>query len=186
MTKLRLTATLGCLIVSLFLLGCETGDDDSGGNGSSLCRDADGDGFYTGKCDANYLKVNDCNDDDPAVNPGEQEICGNQKDEDCDGEDVSGDGEPCDDCGQVCYLIFGPVCVDDGEGGYCYEGNDCFANAKCEPILCHLDLKPSTGNIDPNSECAQVHPGCVDACPEQDPGDDGGGDSEPGFPGEGP
>lgn len=61
--------------------------------------DNDGDG---------YPQSSDCNDEDPSINPGAAEVCGNNIDEDCDDiaapcpeppEDKDGDGSPVDsDC----------------------------------------------------------------------------------------
>jgi hypothetical protein len=50
-------------------------------------RDADGDGNPDGRC----VMGGDCDDTDPSVFTGHPEICGNRKDDDCDGEiDESG------------------------------------------------------------------------------------------------
>jgi hypothetical protein len=68
------------------------------------------------------------------------------------------------DYNRPCNLMFAPVCVQTAAGTNCYEGNDCPAQARCELILCGLDLD-ETGNIDPASSCAQAHPGCLDPCP---------------------
>jgi hypothetical protein len=45
-------------------------------------RDADGDGYPDGHCQAG----GDCDDNDPTVNPGHVEVCGNMKDDNCDGQ----------------------------------------------------------------------------------------------------
>jgi hypothetical protein len=44
-------------------------------------RDADGDGVPDGHC----VMGGDCDDSDPTVYPGHVEVCGNKKDDDCDG-----------------------------------------------------------------------------------------------------
>jgi hypothetical protein len=53
----------------------DTGPEDSGDTDAMVCEDLDGDGWET--CDG------DCDDGDPAVNPGATEVC-NGKDDDCD------------------------------------------------------------------------------------------------------
>lgn len=64
-------------------------------------RDADGDGDPVRNCGGG-----DCDDDDPLVSSQSAEICGNERDDDCDGDvDESGCGKPahdrCDDALQV-------------------------------------------------------------------------------------
>ncbi len=69
---------------------------DSGPNVSGCVpfyADHDGDGYGSGdpvcQCGATGVytatKTGDCADNDPKVNPGEKELCGNQKDDDCNG-----------------------------------------------------------------------------------------------------
>lgn len=74
-------------------------------NGLQICTDSDGDGFSG---DGGECGPVDCDDSDPNVNPGAEEVC-NGMDDDCDGviDDVDADldgyiaeecgGEDCDD-----------------------------------------------------------------------------------------
>jgi hypothetical protein len=77
---------------------CGGGDDDCDGladEGSNIYYvDADGDGFGTSSTISSVCEVapngyagvpGDCDDTDANVNPDEEEICGNLKDDDCDG-----------------------------------------------------------------------------------------------------
>jgi eukaryotic-like serine/threonine-protein kinase len=59
----------------------------SGSDGSSNCRDNDGDGFGMG-CSAG----DDCNDSDSTIHPQSQEVC-NNRDDDCNG--LVDDGANC-------------------------------------------------------------------------------------------
>lgn len=54
--------------------------------------DIDGDGYFDKASDCGFDGL-DCDDNDPNVNPGAEEVCGNDQDDDCDGNT---------DCSDVC------------------------------------------------------------------------------------
>lgn len=58
--------------------GQEDIDDDGIGDACDACTDVDGDGYC--------LEDDDCDDSDPAVNPGATEVCDDLVDNDCNGD----------------------------------------------------------------------------------------------------
>ncbi|MCB9745800.1 MAG: hypothetical protein H6740_24710 [Alphaproteobacteria bacterium] len=112
--------------LALTLAGCKDGDApvDSGVDDSAGFPDADGDGYTTEE---------DCDDADPFVNPGAEEVC-DDKDNNCDGSvdegvtttfygDNDGDGYGADDATtEACgapegYAAIGGDC-NDGDAAY--------------------------------------------------------------------
>jgi len=67
------------LVAFLFLISAMLLVSCGGGGGGSTPVDNDNDGYNSSV---------DCNDNDPAINPGVNEICGNGIDEDCSGADL--------------------------------------------------------------------------------------------------
>ena len=55
-----------------------------------ICHDRDGDGHFAG---ANCPTATDCDDSDPAIHPGADEVCGDQIDNNCNG--TVDEGCPC-------------------------------------------------------------------------------------------
>ncbi len=58
-------------------------DDDDDDDDEEQCIDKDSDNYY--KIDKDCIGSNDCNDRDRSVNPRANEICNNNKDDNCDG-----------------------------------------------------------------------------------------------------
>jgi hypothetical protein len=80
--------------------------------------------------------------------------------------DDGGSGGLCVPNGNIaCTTLFAPVCVQNSHGAYCYEGNQCVAQAKCETVVCNLSLDINLGGIiDPDTDCAKSHPDCLNSC----------------------
>ena len=118
---------------------CDDADPDNW-NKCATCIDADSDGWYA-NCDR-YL---------------------NRRGPDCDDADrwtwqmCNCVPEYCPEC--VCMSLWDPVCVVSE----CYYENDCLAYSYCDEIYCYLGLD-AYGDIDPNSDCARAHPGCMNQC----------------------
>lgn len=68
------------------------------------CTDSDGDG---------YCSTDDCNDSDPAINPGAAEVCDNGVDDDCDGA-IDGADFDCQ-TGTCDVLPKGEICSSDDQ-----------------------------------------------------------------------
>jgi len=106
-------------------------------------EDVDGDG---------WLVPQDCDDRDPGVHPEAEEICGNDVDEDCDGE-----AEPC--------IVINPLPDGDGDG---YP-----ADVDCD------DTNPHVYPGAPEGPCATLDFNCdgviEDATPICAPDEDGDG-----------
>lgn len=109
----------------------ESGFDSTGSTGGEdseedpLCEDGDGDGFGD-NCQAGE----DCNDQDPEVNPGVGEVC-DSLDHNCDGDPQAG----CE-------------CPDDGVGGDCNAPYDLGTLAMGESVLGVVGNVPAEGAID--------------------------------------
>ncbi len=89
--------------------------------------DADGDGYPGAACGGT-----DCDDADATVHPGAQEICGDGKDNDCDGQQDEGSVDTDDDGT--------PDCVDDDDDG---DGSP--DNLDCAPL--DADVHPGATEI---------------------------------------
>lgn len=122
-------------------------------------RDRDGDGYHSFE-----LGGVDCDDDDPAVNPGSAERCGNDIDDDCDGRvDDRGEGEV------AFYRDF------DGDG---FPGSS--RESACDlPDGAHFDLAVG---VDCNDLDAGVHPDApeswYDSVDQDCDGNDGDADGD--------
>jgi len=133
--------------LSLLLTGCPDNvkPDDTGVIDSNLV-DADGDGSTADE---------DCDDSDPDVHPGAEEIC-NALDDDCDGE------------------------IDEGAGALVYADadDDGWGNAEVTANAC----APGDGWVDTVGDCddtdASVHPDADEQCDDVDNDCDGDIDND--------
>ena len=138
------------------------------------CQDADGDGFADEACGGD-----DCDDTDVAVNPGAEEICDDQIDNDCDSlidlDDPDCVSTPGDDCGNP-HLVTLPVELDFLDTNHtCGRGDDyadtCLGSYDGgEDILYELTVTETVSvqiTLDPNGTAWAGF--CLDdSCPPDD------------------
>jgi len=153
-------------------------DNDSIGDAcdssDSVCVDDDGDGYGTGDTTNCVYPEIDCDDTNPAINPGATETCDDQEDNDCDTL-VDCDDNDCD--GDSACGGEDPVCVDNDGDGYgtgdttncLYPEEDCNDN---DP-----DINPGAAEIcdgaDNNCD-GQIDEGDVCDIEEEKPSGGGG------------
>ena len=120
-------------------------NDNSGGNNSYNCLDTDIDSYFT------YDSVacptgNDCNDNNAAINPGATDVCGDNFDNNCNGQvdegcasaHFCGDGvcdgsaysENCNTCSADCWAGSRGACCGDGK---------CDTNNGVSAAICPVD-----------------------------------------------
>lgn len=117
------------------------GSIDEGCSATGDCVDMDGDRFGTG---ASCFGP-DCNDNDPAINPGATEICGNDIDEDCKNGD----------------LVCPSNCTDvDGDGYGAAGSTDC--RDRDGQILVEVDCDDNNAaiNVSANEICDGLDNNC--------------------------
>jgi hypothetical protein len=138
----------------------------SRGNGCSACVpacDIDGDGY----CPGNQGEMSgDCDDKDPSLNPGRTEVCGNGKDDNCNGHTDEG----CRTCTKA---------TDCGGFEDCVNGV-CQICGTCDMASCRfgaIEGMPATGVA---GRCANFGQGCSQCVPACDLDGDG---YCPGMPG---
>jgi hypothetical protein len=148
---MRVCLPTAFLLACAPLLGCEPKPDDTGSEPVEEVIDLDGDG---------HRAEEDCDDEDPAVHPGADEVC-NGIDDDCDG--FVDDADPGVEGGSTFY--------PDGDGdGF---GWDHGAVVACE--------EPS-GFVERGGDCddgvAAVNPAAEERCNDRDDDCDGEVDEE--------
>jgi hypothetical protein len=154
-------------------------DDDCDGQtdeGCATCTDADGDGYFVGTgCES----PPDCDDTRASVHPGAAEMCGNDIDEDCDGQTDEGCGietcnpqNPAGDCGMGMHCVpssAGTTCQGPAgtgaQGASCSTPEDCAPAYACAPLgdsfqclaWCHIGWNDCPGG----ETCFSVSPPIV-------------------------
>jgi hypothetical protein len=144
---------------------CDGFDNDCDGTideGCNTCEDRDGDGYQNASCGGS-----DCNDSNPLINPGADEVCDNGGDDDCDGiidegcdicEDADRDGyedESCggSDCNDSNWLI------NPGADEICDNGSD----DDCDGLIDAFDSDCATC-ADKKEQCASDDDCCSGRC----------------------
>lgn len=139
-------------VVQLVLLrSCADADEDSFGDFIACAADA-------AKCAGCRNTSLDCDDTDPRHAPGAPEVCGNQRDDDCDGE--VDEGCACSPgAGQGCY---GGPAATRGVGA-CIEGRQtCGANGTFDPCVGQVLPKAEVCGNQKDDDCnGRIDDGCA-------------------------
>lgn len=151
-----------CISLGITCFGCPCLDTVCRGQ---TCTDDDGDGYVAG-AGCSGIPGGDCAPNNPAVNPGAGERCGNAIDDDCDMLIDSADP----DCGPL-TCTGAPSCRtawNCGLGTSMCDQGCCRSCPVFSPPMCPPNQCPLPGTIDPNTGC-RTPPGCYTcssmACP---------------------
>jgi len=130
------------------LIDCDDTEDCSGDSACG-CTDCDGDGY-----DAVAHGGGDCNDQNPDIHPGAEDVCGDGLDSDCDGSN-----DRCEDCTNG---------FDDNDDGLvdCADP-DCEDHPACDECHdCDHDGHNAVahGGGDCNDSNSDVYPGAAEIC----------------------
>lgn len=124
---------------------CEPGEPVRIDLSASMCQDCDKDGFVS-----LLWGGEDCDDRDIQVNPDAREICGNGKDDDCDGLDPA-----CPECEEDWECTEWSVCVNGEQSRYCEDLNLCGTTSKkpAQAQMCSGNGGEGTVCTDGQMEC---------------------------------
>ncbi|HBF13018.1 MAG TPA: hypothetical protein DDW49_06475, partial [Deltaproteobacteria bacterium] len=128
-------------------------DHDDLGDACDFDNDNDGfcsNTFSDAECPDN-LRTGDCNDADPNRNPGAADVCGDNRDLDCNGSDGPANGAPCGGGPPTPVDIANALGEDKDDDGFCSLGAQRCNEAGKEPRDC-------------DDENATIKPGANDRC----------------------
>ena len=157
-----------------------TGTQDIGGDPEKKCEDVDQDGFFAGDgCQAGLIQ--DCDDLNAQINPTAPEVCGNDVDENCDGQMEADCPDKCEDKDQDGHI---GLTTDCPKGDDCVDTNDAIHPDATEICGNGVDEDCSGADLECPPECKDLdgdgHPGVTGECPEGSDCNDGDDDVYPG------